>query len=81
MGRKVSDEFTVPMCRGHHRELHRSGDEEAWWKSQDIDPTLAARALWLESHPLPGIDSGAASALDDALSRQPSWAGAPSKVV
>ena len=33
MGRKVSDEFTVPPCRGHHRELHRSGDEEAWWKS------------------------------------------------
>jgi hypothetical protein len=64
MGRKVSDEFTVPMCRGHHRELHRSGDEEAWWKSKDIDPAPAARALWLESHPLPGIDSGAASALE-----------------
>jgi len=64
LGRKVSDEFTVPMCRGHHRELHRSGDEEAWWKSKDIDPAPAARALWLESHPLPGIDSGAASALE-----------------
>ena len=23
MGRKVSDEFTVPLCRGHHREVHR----------------------------------------------------------
>ena len=50
MGRKVSDEFTVPMRRGHHRELHRSGDEEAWWKSKGIDPAPAARALWLESH-------------------------------
>ena len=25
LGRKVSDEFTVPLCRGHHREAHRSG--------------------------------------------------------
>src|SRR5215471_9704293 len=23
LARKVSDEFTVPLCRGHHRELHR----------------------------------------------------------
>jgi hypothetical protein len=30
VGRKVSDEFTVPLCRGHHRELHRL-DEAAWW--------------------------------------------------
>src|SRR5262249_46381105 len=27
LGRRVSDEFTVPVCRVHHRELHRSGDE------------------------------------------------------
>jgi hypothetical protein len=32
LSRKVSDEFTVPLCRGHHREVHRSGDEAAWWK-------------------------------------------------
>jgi len=55
MGRKVSDEFTVPLCRGHHRELHRSGDEATWWEKHGIDPTLTARALWLESHPLPEI--------------------------
>src|SRR4029077_3573025 len=30
LSRKVSDEFTVPLCRGHHREVHRSGDEAAW---------------------------------------------------
>jgi hypothetical protein len=30
LGRKVSDEFTVPLCRGHHREVHRHGDEAAW---------------------------------------------------
>jgi ERF superfamily len=53
LGRKVSDEFTVPLCRGHHREVHRSGDEAAWWEKTGIDPSLTARALWLETHPLP----------------------------
>ena len=59
LGRKVSDEFTVPLCRGHHRELHRHGDEAAWWEKSGIDPTITARALWLASHPLPaGSNSG-----------------------
>ena len=53
LGRKVSDEFTVPLCRGHHREIHRCGNEAAWWKKAGVDPTVPARALWLESHPLP----------------------------
>jgi ERF superfamily len=55
LNRKVSDEFTVPLCRGHHREVHRSGDETAWWTKARIDPTAVARALWLETHPLPVI--------------------------
>src|SRR5262252_9466766 len=63
LGRKVSDEFTVPLCRGHHREVHRSGDEPAWWEKTGIDPTTTARALWLETHPLPAI-SGKACAED-----------------
>jgi hypothetical protein len=53
LGRKVSDEFTVPLCRGHHRGVHRCGDEAVWWKSAGVDPVVAARALWLETHPLP----------------------------
>jgi hypothetical protein len=53
LGRKVSDEFTVPLCRGHHREIHRCGDEAAWWLRTNIDPTVSARALWLQTHPLP----------------------------
>jgi hypothetical protein len=53
LGRKVSDEFTVPLCRGHHREIHRCGDEGAWWAKVGIDPSAAARALWLKTHPLP----------------------------
>jgi hypothetical protein len=52
LGRRVSDEFTVPLCRGHHREVHRCGDEAAWWRNLGIDPTVAARTLWLETHPL-----------------------------
>jgi hypothetical protein len=53
LGRKVSDEFTVPLCRGHHREAHRCGDEAGWWNSTGIDPTAVARVLWLKTHPLP----------------------------
>jgi len=52
LGRKVSDEFTVPLCRGHHREVHRCGDEAAWWHRIGINPTITARALWLQTHPL-----------------------------
>jgi hypothetical protein len=55
LGRKVSDEFTVPLCRGHHREVHRCGDEAAWWKKTGIDPSAAARVLWLKTHPLPSV--------------------------
>jgi hypothetical protein len=46
LGRKVSDEFTVPVCRVHHRELHRHGDEAAWWQKIKIDPLPIARRLW-----------------------------------
>ena len=53
LGRKVSDEFTVPLCRGHHREVHRCGDEAMWWKAASVDPTAAAGVLWRETHPLP----------------------------
>ena len=49
-GRKVSDEFAVPLCRGHHRALHRSHDERAWWRQADIDPIKVARRLWKETH-------------------------------
>ncbi len=53
LARKVSDEFTVPLCRGHHREVHGRGDEVAWWAKLGIDPAITARTLWLETHPLP----------------------------
>ena len=53
LGRKVSDEFTVPLCRGHHRELHRCGDEAAWWTKLGLDPIARC------SNTLAGIASAA----------------------
>jgi hypothetical protein len=46
LGRRVSDEFIVPVCRVHHRELHRSGDEATWWRRFNIDPVPVALRLW-----------------------------------
>src|SRR6202022_3542310 len=50
MGRKVSDRFTVPICRLHHRELHRRGNERTWWQNQGIDPLVVAATLWARTH-------------------------------
>jgi hypothetical protein len=49
LGRKVSDEFAVPLCRGHHRAVHRSRDERAWWRQAGIDPIKIARRLWRDT--------------------------------
>jgi hypothetical protein len=49
LGSKVSDEFVVPLCRGHHREVHRSGNERAWWKAAGVEPLRAARKLWRQT--------------------------------
>jgi hypothetical protein len=49
MGRKVSDEFTVPLCRTHHRDNHSSGDEVAWWERRAIDPIATSRMLWIST--------------------------------
>ncbi len=49
LGRKVSDEYTVPVCRVHHRELHDYGDEASWWAAGNVDPMLIALELWRRS--------------------------------
>jgi hypothetical protein len=67
LGRKVSDEFTVPLCRAHHREIHRCGDEGSWWRNTGVDPFAAARALWLETHPVLRVEAAYSS--NEELSR------------
>ena len=61
LGRKVSDGFTVPVCRTHHREIHRCGDEASWWRNSGVEPLVAARTLWLATLPLPREEATAAN--------------------
>jgi ERF superfamily len=68
LGLKVSDEFAVPLCRGHHREVHRAGDEARWWTTTGVDAIGIARKLWIETHPIQISVSpaGAVAATPDA---------------
>jgi hypothetical protein len=52
LGRKVSDEFTVPLCRTHHREVHRCLHEREWWSKFGLDPLSIASTLWAQTRPL-----------------------------
>jgi hypothetical protein len=65
LGRKASDEFAVPLCRSHHRAVHRAGDEQAWWKAAGIDPVKVARRLWRQTR------------LDDPQKHHPRGLAAP----
>ncbi len=58
MGLKVSDEFTVPLCRLHHRELHQAGNENKWWDDRAISPLEVAERLWKKSRArlFPAVD-------------------------
>jgi hypothetical protein len=70
LGLKVSDEFAVPLCRAHHRELHRAGKEVDWWARIGIEPIDIARRLWIETHPLIGsasLPAGDGAALETKL--------------
>jgi hypothetical protein len=49
LGRKVSDEFTVPLCREHHNDLHRHGNEKAWWGNLGLAPMDIATEFWAAS--------------------------------
>jgi hypothetical protein len=81
LGRKASDEFAVPLCRSHHRAVHRAGDERAWWQTAGIDPLKVARKLWKHTRvnegrirPDPmaqGADSDRASKSSEADSKAP----------
>ena len=51
LGLKVSDEFTVPLCRGHHRQVHQAGNEVAWWENLQINALATANGLWEQTRP------------------------------
>jgi hypothetical protein len=77
LGRKVSDEFAVPLCRVHHRAVHRAHPEPSWWDTFGIDPVKIAHGLWKQTrlneglvaspNPIPsseGADSKSAASSD-----------------
>jgi hypothetical protein len=51
LGMKLSDEFTVPLCRGHHRQLHQAGNQVVWWEDFKINAFAIAKNLWEQTHP------------------------------
>jgi hypothetical protein len=49
LGIKPGDQFTVNLCRRHHNEQHRVGDEVGWWEAKKHlipDPIEIALRLW-----------------------------------
>lgn len=46
MSSKVSDEYTVPLCRRCHNQVELAGDERLWWRNAGVDPIRAAADLW-----------------------------------
>jgi hypothetical protein len=79
LGRKVSDEFAVPLCRTHHRAAHRARDEQAWWRSIGIDPVKIARKLWRGSRAAKGPEQSEASSQDAQSKVAPSTQGPDGK--
>jgi hypothetical protein len=76
MSLKVSDEYTVPLCNGHHDALHRAGDERAWWARHGIiDPLKFAARLWAASR---NGDRESFEALPETSSDRPPTAEQPS---
>ena len=45
-GLKTSDEWVVPLCNLHHRQLHDRGDERGYWEGKGIDAEFSAKSLW-----------------------------------
>jgi hypothetical protein len=67
LGLKVSDEFTVPLCRGHHRQLHQAGNEVTWWKGLNIIALAIAKRHWDQTHAKVGhVDQQIQTTIADA---------------
>jgi ERF superfamily len=78
LGRKASDEFSVPLCRSHHRAVHRAGDEKAWWEQAGIDPIKVARKLWRHTRIHEGRIEPEPTA-QDATAERPAKTDAPAE--
>jgi hypothetical protein len=76
LGLKVSDEFTVPMCRLHHREVHRTRNEIQWWSQFGIKPLPIAYKLWNTTHPAPAPPVSTRGP-EDALAQRDATIGTP----
>jgi hypothetical protein len=75
LGRKLSDEFAVPLCRTHHRAAHQAKDEQVWWRSIGIDPVEIARKLWRGSRAAKGQEQSDASLQNAQTKVTPSTQG------
>jgi len=57
MSRKTGDQFTVPLCRAHHTDLHHTGmPERTWWALNGIDPIIWSKQFferWQRDNPDP----------------------------
>jgi hypothetical protein len=71
LGRKVSDEFTVPLCRMHHREVHRATNEPKWWAKYNLTPLPFAEALWAHSHPVGSASGDPSETEEQTIGRAP----------
>jgi hypothetical protein len=77
LGRRVSDEYTVPLCRAHHREAHRAVKEIVWWQSVGVAPLAVAEALWQKSQSGQALNepSGSVTNPPQKRTRRPSGNG------
>jgi hypothetical protein len=73
LGRKVSDEFAVPLCRIHHREVHDHGDETAWWNGYNIKPMPIAFKLWQHTRGFVPVADGSNGSTDKEKNRATAW--------
>jgi hypothetical protein len=45
LGIKNGDDYTIPLCRQHHDELHMFGDEKLFLDMHGIDPVEELRKI------------------------------------
>ena len=69
--RRLRSGFTVPLCRGHHRQLHQTGNEVAWWKDLRINSLEIARGLREQTHPASAAGSIPMAKLISIFERPP----------